>query len=129
MTHSAWREIVRHCLEERPNEACGLISGRNGYAETIWRMDNIEKSPVSFAMEPRQIQKALHKMSCRGETLVGIYHSHPTAPPYPSPEDIQYASYPEAAYLIVSLSSAQPLIGCYQIRGGRAIPLRFSIER
>lgn len=91
-------------------------------------MENVEKSPVAFAMDSRQIQKVLQKMALKGESLVGIYHSHPTAPPVPSPEDIAYAYYPEAAYLIVSLSSPQPSLGCYRICGGRAFPLRFELR-
>ncbi|MDF2679469.1 MAG: hypothetical protein K0R47_659 [Brevibacillus sp.] len=115
-------------MEERPAEACGLLSGRNGCAETIWRMENLEKSPVAFAMDSRQIQKVLHKMALKGESLVGIYHSHPTAPPLPSPEDIAYSYYPEAAYLIVSLSSQQPTLGCYRIVGPQAFPLRYELR-
>lgn len=91
-------------------------------------MENIEKSPVAFAMDARQIQKVLHKMALKGETLVGIYHSHPTAPPLPSLEDIAYAHYPEAAYLIVSLSSSAPVLGCYRIAGPRVIPLCFTLR-
>ncbi|MGG0935302.1 M67 family metallopeptidase [Brevibacillus centrosporus] len=128
MSHSVWNEMIRHCMEERPFEACGLLSGRNGCAETIWRMENIEKSPVAFSMDSRHIQKALQKMALKGEALVGIYHSHPTAPPLPSPEDIAYANYPEAAYLIVSLASKQPTIGCYRIVGSRALPLRVELR-
>lgn len=35
-----------------------------------------------------------------GLDLVGIYHSHPSGPPGPSPTDFADAAYPEAAYLI-----------------------------
>jgi len=109
-------------------EACGLLSGRHGCAETLWRMENTEKSPVAFAMDSRHILKVLQKMALKGESLVGIYHSHPTAPPLPSREDIAYAHYPEAAYLIVSLSSREPVLGCYRIVGPEAIPLRFALR-
>ncbi|MFD2369951.1 Mov34/MPN/PAD-1 family protein [Brevibacillus sp. GCM10020057] len=128
MSRTVWHEMVRHCLEERPMEACGLLSGRNGCAETLWRMENIEKSPVAFAMDLRHVQKVLQKMALKGETLAGIYHSHPTAPPLPSLEDIAYAHYPEAAYLIVSLSSSEPVIGCYRIVGTRVFSLPYSLR-
>ncbi|RAT95867.1 peptidase [Brevibacillus sp. Leaf182] len=120
MTRAVWNEIIRDSLEKKPNETCGLLSGRNGSAQTVWRMENTLKSPVAFAMDPKQIQHVFHKMALRGEHLVGIYHSHPTAPPIPSPEDIAYCHYPEAAYLIVSLASPQPVLGCFRIEGSFA---------
>ncbi|WP_269083451.1 M67 family metallopeptidase [Brevibacillus reuszeri] len=127
MARPIWEEMVRHCNEERPNEACGLLSGRNGRAETIWRMENTEKSPVAFAMDTRQLQKVLQKMSLKGEVLVGIYHSHPTAPPIPSREDIAFAYYPEAAYLILSLSANKPELCCYRILQKQAFRLPFKL--
>jgi len=128
ITRSIWEEMARHCISERPYEACGLLSGRNGKAETIWRMENTEKSPVAFAMDTRQVHKVLQKISFKGEALVGIYHSHPTAPPFPSAEDIAYANYPEAAYLIMSLSSAQPELCCFRILENQAFVLPFQVE-
>ncbi len=118
-----WDEMVRHCLEQLPNEACGLLSGKRGRAETIWKMDNMEHSPVSFSMDEGQIRSVFHGLDKMGEELVGIYHSHPTAPAYPSPHDMEHATYPEAAYLIVSLANLQPWVGCFRIRGKQAIPL------
>lgn len=115
-----------HCQEERPHEACGLLSGRKGRVETLWRMENIDKSPISFAMDMDQIETVFQAIRARGEQLVGVYHSHPTAPPIPSREDIAYAAYPEAAYIIVSLAHSQPTFACYQIRGLVAIPRNVS---
>ncbi|MED4907892.1 M67 family metallopeptidase [Brevibacillus centrosporus] len=122
-----WREMLNHCLAEKPFEACGLISGRYGRAETLWRMVNVDRTPDSFAMDSRQIQQVFQMISKRGEQLVGIYHSHPTTPPYPSKEDIAYASYTDVAYMILSLAGPQPALGCFNIRGMHAIPQRFFI--
>lgn len=122
-----WREMVDHCILERPYEACGLLSGRNGRVQTIWRMANVDKSPVSFSMDMEQLRRVLLRIHQRGEQLLGIYHSHPTAPPIPSAEDIAYAYYPEAAYIIVSLAQKQPTFGCYRVRGKDAIPCRVSL--
>lgn len=122
-SHRVWKEMLIHCLEERPYEACGLLSGRMGRVETIWRMVNVDRSPVSFYMDPEQIRTVFQAIQERGEQLAGVYHSHPTAPPIPSKEDIAYATYPEAAYLIVSLANKQPTVGSYRIIDQRAIPI------
>lgn len=128
MTRSVWDKMISDSLERKPNEACGLLSGRNGVAQTVWHMENVLKSPVAFAMDTKQIQQIFHKMTLRGERFMGIYHSHPTAPPIPSPEDIAYCYYPEVAYLIVSLSSPKPMIGCFRIEGSYARVLPYNIE-
>lgn len=112
-----------HCLQQLPNEACGLLSGKNGRADTIWIMDNVDPSPVSFAMDVGQIRRVFQLMERRGEELVGIFHSHPTAPAIPSPHDIEHVSYPEVAYLIVSFAEIEPRVGCFRIWGKQAIPL------
>ncbi|WP_269084371.1 M67 family metallopeptidase [Brevibacillus choshinensis] len=125
ISKAVWREMLNHCLAEQPFEACGLLSGKYGRAETLWKMANVDRSPDSFAMDSRQIQQVFHLISKRGEQLVGIYHSHPTAPPYPSMEDIAYASYTNVAYLILSLAGTQPALRCFNIRGIHAIPQRF----
>jgi proteasome lid subunit RPN8/RPN11 len=116
--------MVLHCLEQRPYEACGLFSGREGRLETIWRMVNVDRSPVSFSMDVEEIGKVFQAMKDRGEELTGIYHSHPTAPAIPSPEDIAFSCYPTAAYIIVSLENVPPSYGCYRIDGQNAAPIR-----
>jgi len=35
--------------------------------------------------------------------LLGVYHSHPRTPAYPSVSDVEMAFYPEAYYFIISL--------------------------
>lgn len=109
--------MIKHCLDQLPNEACGLLSGRKGRAETIWKMENMAHSPVSFRMDEGQLRNVFDKMGKIGEELVGIYHSHPTAPAIPSPLDIICATYQEIPYVIVSLAARMPAVGCYRISG------------
>ncbi|MDA5110657.1 M67 family metallopeptidase [Brevibacillus thermoruber] len=120
-------EMVDHCQKELPYEACGLLSGGNGRAVTIWKMENADKSLFSFSMKEEQILSVFTQMEKRGEQLVAIYHSHPTAPAYPSPYDIEFANYPEAAYLILSLAGEQPEIGCFRITGKQVTLLHLAI--
>jgi proteasome lid subunit RPN8/RPN11 len=40
-----------------------------------------------------------------GETMMGIYHSHPRSPAYPSKSDVELAFYSDSVYFIVSLAA------------------------
>lgn len=108
-------DMITHCQEELPNEACGLLSGKFNRNNTLWKMKNIDKSPTSFAMDMKQVISVVKMMKSNKESLTGIYHSHPTAAPYPSLNDIMNAHYPDAAYFIVSFASGKPKIMCYSI--------------
>ncbi|WP_262421891.1 M67 family metallopeptidase [Bacillus aquiflavi] len=124
---SVWNEMIRHCKNELPYEACGLLSGRKRKLETIWKMDNIEKSAYSFAMDLDQITNTIQLMEKRKESLTGIYHSHPTGLPYPSKEDILNAHYPKAAYFIVSLANQKPIVRCFRIQDKSVYPLLIKV--
>lgn len=121
--------MVNHCLSDRPYEACGLLSGKNGQADTLWKMNNILRSPSAFEMDAAQLDQTFKRIKALGEELVGIYHSHPTARPYPSATDIANAHYPDAVYVIVSFAKGKPEVGCYRIFNKRKVlPLSLAIK-
>lgn len=99
------QRILEHCLEEKPYEACGILTGRAGRVLCAYATDNIKRSPVLYEVEPEQQENVLREMAERGEELVGIYHSHPTAPAQPSLNDVNLAvHYPDAFRVIISLA-------------------------
>jgi [CysO sulfur-carrier protein]-S-L-cysteine hydrolase len=129
MSKSAWQKMISHCTEELPLEACGLLSGKNGVAETVWPMENIKRSPVSFSMDIEQIRSVFELIDKKDECLIGIYHSHPTGSAYPSAGDIAYNNYPEVGHLIVSLANKTPIVNCFQIKGKQVTPLSIQLVR
>ncbi len=44
-------EIIAHALEDRPNECCGMISGKDGEATEVFRGFNEMASPFSFKIK------------------------------------------------------------------------------
>src|SRR5690606_4098074 len=110
-----WEAMIRHCRDQLPNEACGLLSGRGGRASSIWPMKNTAASPFSFRMDDQQVKRVFEHIHTLGEQLAGIYHSHPTAPAVPSPLDILLAPYEDIPYIVVSLAGPAPEVGCYRI--------------
>lgn len=107
-------QILYYCLSQKPLEACGLLSGSNYMINTLWPIENIDKSPVSFTMNEAETKKALDKIKEKNEKLYAVFHSHPTAPPYPSAYDIEHFNYP-MSYVIVSLNYVRPRLKSYKI--------------
>lgn len=120
--------MVQHCTGQKPLEACGLLSGKDATASTLWPMTNILYSPNSFEMDIKQIAQVFRQIQNKGEHLVGIYHSHPTAPAYPSPLDVLYANYPEVVYVIVSFIHIKADVGCFKIMNRKIKPVRYIVE-
>jgi proteasome lid subunit RPN8/RPN11 len=61
-----------------------------------------------------------------GQTLLGVYHSHPRTPAYPSASDVEMAFYPEAFYFIISLEPNVEL-RAFKIEGSRIEDVQVSI--
>lgn len=121
--------IMEHCLDEKPYEACGILTGRNGQVLHAYATDNAKQSPVYYEVDPDQQERVLREMERRGERLIGIYHSHPTAPAFPSANDIRQAvHYPEAIRLIVSLNGPTS-VGAFLIRHGKVSPVALCSPR
>ena len=127
MKKSVLNTMINHCQQEVPYEACGLLSGIREKNETLWKMRNIERTPTSFSMNVKQMSKVFKWMKKQGEEWTGIYHSHPTAPPIPSRNDIVNVHYPEVAYFIVSLTFGKPNVKCYRINNTQVTPLKIIV--
>ncbi len=121
-------EIIAHARAEAPNECVGLLFGRDDRVERVWRGTNIHRSPFSYQMDPAELLRAFREMEAMGLELVGIYHSHPAAPAYPSKTDVARAYYPEAVYVIVSLQEDPPVIRAFRIQDGRVTEEDVKVE-
>ncbi|MEW6162985.1 MAG: M67 family metallopeptidase [Nitrospirota bacterium] len=113
-------EIISHCKEVYPNEACGILAGKEGVVQKVYKMRNIEDSPVSYMVDSKEQFAAMKEMRKEGLEMLAIYHSHPDSDAYPSPRDIKLAFYPESVYLIVSLINIEPKIKAFTIRDEKA---------
>ncbi|HVL81551.1 MAG TPA: M67 family metallopeptidase [Actinomycetota bacterium] len=108
--------MIAQCRAEMPNEACGLLAGRDGEVTRLFQMTNAERSPVLYRMDPKEQLQVFREMEEEGLELVGIYHSHTRSPAYPSKTDEDWAYYPEAAYVIVSFADpAAPVVRAWRI--------------
>jgi len=118
-------QILADAQRSPEAEICGLLGGQDGVVKSGYPVGNEAGEPLRrFRMEPAEQVDAMRRMREAGEALVAIYHSHPCAPAEPSAIDIQEASYPEAAYLIVSLNTEGVLqLSAFEIKAGKASSL------
>ena len=120
MPRRLYDAMIEHCRRQAPKEACGLLAGQDGTVTRVYPMTNVDHSPISYAMDPREQLRAQKAMRAENVALLGIYHSHTASPAYPSPTDVQLAYDPEALYVVVSLAAPQaPAAKAFRIRDGR----------
>ncbi len=121
-------EIILHCREIYPNEACGILAGKGRVVQKVYKMTNIENSSVSYMMEPGEQFTVMKEMREQGLEMSAIYHSHPQSDVHPSPKDINLAFYPDSLYVIVSLiNEEQPAIKAFEIKNGTVRETRILI--
>ncbi|TFH86197.1 M67 family peptidase [Billgrantia azerbaijanica] len=122
--------IVRQARTDHPMETCGVVAGPagSGTPTRLFAMDNAAKSESYFQFGPHQQLKAWREMERNGEEPIVIYHSHTSSNAYPSRADIQYASEPNAHYLIISTDSRYgPSLRCFRICNGRSVEERMKV--
>ena len=95
--------MLAHARATQPQECCGLVGGRDGEGQMIYRLRNVAPDPlVAYDGDPRELAEAQRAMRGRGEQLLAIYHSHPRqTDPVPSETDVRLAYHPAAVYFII----------------------------
>ena len=111
-------EMVGHCREACPNEACGILSGKGNEVSGVYLISNEEMSPVSYLMDSREQFRVMKDMREKGLSMVAIFHSHPSSSAYPSSKDVSLAFYEDAVYVIASLAGEEPEVKAFSIRDG-----------
>ena len=109
--------MIAHAFDELPNEACGLLAGRDGVPERIYRMRNADDSPFTYRLDPNEQIRVFNQIEDDGLELTAIYHSHTHTHAYPSETDRRQAFYPDAYYILISLADREsPVIRGFTIR-------------
>jgi proteasome lid subunit RPN8/RPN11 len=113
-------DVVRHAREGAPDEVCGILPGRDGIVTRVIRGKNVASNPrLRYELDPNQQYAAFREMEAEGESMLGIYHSHPFSPAFPSNVDLEMAFYPGSIYVIVSLADpSKPQVRAFRL-GGR----------
>jgi len=119
--------IIQQALAELPNEACGLLVGKDHVVKEQFALTNIDHSPEHFSFDPAQQFHVLRSARKNDLKIVANYHSHPSTPARPSEEDIRLAFDPEILYLIVSLALDTPVLKAFRIQDGNSVEVEIDI--
>lgn len=102
-------ELIEHSRKKLPNEACGILAGKDRKVEKVYQMTNTDESSTTFFMEPKQQLKVMKEIRNLRLEMVGIYHSHPDTKAYPSTRDVNMAFYEDVSYVIISLQDKEDI--------------------
>lgn len=111
--------VVAACEKAYPDEACGLLVGPvpDGF-DAIGRAVTVDEArPLPngwdasaktnrYLIDPRALAKIEAELSGSGRGIVGVFHSHPNAPAWPSPFDLANA-WPCASYWILRVDGGK----------------------
>lgn len=118
--------MIERARRDSPNETCGFFSGPSGLIEEIYPLRNASDKPkVLYEFEALEHFKMLKRADRENIPILGVYHSHPASPAYPSETDVARAllpdgtpTYPDYLYIILSLQRPDSPV----LRGFRILP-------
>jgi [CysO sulfur-carrier protein]-S-L-cysteine hydrolase len=117
-------EMLAHGLSNLPNEACGVLAGKEGRPVKFFPMSNADESALTYRFEPKESLRVWNEIEDEGWEQLAIFHTHTHTQAYPSPTDRNRAmwadtdqpSFPDAYYLIMSLEDhSAPVLRAFKI--------------
>jgi proteasome lid subunit RPN8/RPN11 len=128
LSKSDYALILKQVRAEWPNEACGLLGGAGGQVRRVYPIENILHSPHAYQLDPVEQVRVMLEIEAAGWELSGIFHSHPSGPPFPSATDVAQASYPDTVYLILALDAPGEWHGrAFQIQRDEVTEVRLEV--
>ena len=119
LSYECYDEMVRYAKSELPNEACGLLAGKQDAdgkeVLKVYYLTNTDHATDHFTIDPKEQLAAVKDMRANGYVQLGNWHSHPESPSRPSAEDKKLAYDPKASYMILSLMAENPVLNSFHI--------------
>lgn len=112
--------MLAHARFADPHEACGLLAFDRGVPRMAYCLTNVDRSAVSYTVDPTEHLRAMRHAESNGWTLGGVFHSHPDAGAYPSAADVAGALEPDWLYAVVGRGRrGDPEVRGFWIRDGK----------
>lgn len=112
------QRLVKLAVSMPAEEVCALLGGHEHHLDHVYPVRNVADRPAAeFLLEPEGQIAAMKTMREAGESMRGIFHSHPAASAEPSPTDREQAAYADVYYLILSLLDKPPVMKAFYFDG------------
>ena len=99
----SYKKILSQYSEnQKPNESCALLFGKNNQVLDIFLTENIEKSPINFTISNEQLIEGYKMAENKKMEIIGIFHSHPNSDAFPSNIDKKFMQSNPVAWIIYS---------------------------
>jgi [CysO sulfur-carrier protein]-S-L-cysteine hydrolase len=112
-------QVLAHARRDHPDEACGIITGKDGVAARVVEMENAERSPTFYRFDAQEQLRVWREMDDADEVPLVIYHSHTATEAHPSRTDISLTGEPDAHYLLVSTRAETDEVRSFRIVDGQ----------
>jgi proteasome lid subunit RPN8/RPN11 len=106
-------EMIDSAQRVFPQEACGIIAGRDQVSNHIIPITNILASRTAYQMDPKELVAAFWDLDESGLEAIAFFHSHPHSPPIPSPTDLRSHLYPEIPQIILGKPADEWILRAY----------------
>jgi proteasome lid subunit RPN8/RPN11 len=102
LSESDKKVLSEYSENQKPNESCAILFGKDDQVLDLFLTENIENSPVNFTISNKQLIEAYKIAEEKKMEVVGIFHSHPNSDAYPSNTDKKFMQSNPVAWIIYS---------------------------
>jgi len=102
LSQSDKKILSEYSENQKPNESCALLFGKDNQVSDLFLTENIEKSPVNFTISNKQLIEGYKIAEEKKINVIGIFHSHPNSDAFPSNTDKKFMQSNPVAWIIYS---------------------------
>ena len=94
--------LSQYSENQKPNEACAILFGKNNQVLDVFLTENIDESPVNFTISNKQLIEGYKIAEDKKMDVIGIFHSHPNSDAFPSNTDKKFMQSNPVVWIIYS---------------------------
>ena len=102
LSESDKKILTEHAENEKPNESCAILFGKENLVSEVFLTKNIEESSVNFTISNEQLIEGYKIAEEKKLEVIGIFHSHPNSDTYPSNTDKKFMHSNPVVWIIYS---------------------------
>ena len=75
LTESLLKKMDEHARREHPNEACGVLAGKENRVEKAFHCKNVSENPrAHYVISPEEFIQVFNDIEELGLEILGLYH-------------------------------------------------------